>query len=299
MTGNEITNWLLEYENPGVRVRTLTGLCGLAEDDPQVMEARQRVIQTLDTARELSWMDQQGQTLVYHLTALAEAGLTRHDVPIEPVVHRLLSLPFDANCADLMTLRALVMLGYRNDERVIRRLGQMAGARLPDGGWLCLHRLHKMDRVPKSCIKVNMHGLLLAAELKKRSIEVPGSGQLVNYFLRRRLFYRMDQPTQLVLNQPGRRMTDVFFPQEYFHVGLPVLLEALAVLGAGNAEELEEAWKLLDEKKDQEGKIPLEGTLPGKKSYLPKERVGKPSKWGTLYAYLAWKNKGQGIGERG
>jgi hypothetical protein len=151
--------------------------------------------------------------------------------------------------------------------------------------------VNKMDRVPKSCIKVSMHGLLLAAELKKHGIDITGTNNLIHYFMKRRLFYRMDQPDQLVLNQPGRRMTEVFFPQEYFHVGLPVLLEALTALGAGQAVEFEDAWKLLESKKNQQGCIPLEGTLPGNKAYLPRERIGKSSKWGTLYAYLAWKNR--------
>jgi hypothetical protein len=236
-------------------------------------------------------MAQQGQILVYQLTALAEAGLSGEDIPIEPVINQLLSQPFDANCSDLMALRAMVMLGFGNDGRLVERLKLVRDTRLPDGGWLCLHRLKKMDRVPKSCIKANMHGLLLAAELKKRGTDLPGTDQLVHYFLKRRLFYRMDQPDRLVLNLPGRRMTDMFFPNEYFHVGLPQLLEALATLGAGQAVELGQAWSLLDEKVDQQGKIPLDGTLPGNKAYLPKERVGKPSKWGTLYAYLAWKHK--------
>jgi hypothetical protein len=289
--GEDNINWLLENDNPGVRVRTLVGLCSYPEDHPFVKEARQRVVQQQKLAHDLSWMALKGQILVYHLTALAEMGLSCEDVPIEPVVDLLLSQPFDANCADLMTLRAMVMLGYTNDNRMIERLKKMEDALLPDGGWLCLHRVQKMERIPKSCIKVNMHGLLLAGELKKRGVEIPSTEQLVHYFLKRRLFYRMDQPTKLVLNQPGRRMTDVFFPNEYFHVGLPVLLDALAALGAGKAVELNEAWSLLEEKKDPQGKMPLEGTLPGNKAYLPKERVGKPSKWATLYAYLAWKNR--------
>lgn len=291
MIPNEIRDWLLEENNPAVRLRTLTGLCGYPDNDPEVREARQRVKETLSAAVDLSWMDLDGQTLVYHLTALAEAGLVRDDLPVEPVISRLLSQPFDANCADLMALRAMVMLGYGNDERLTKRLGLMNAARLPDGGWLCLHRREKMDRVPKSCIKVTMHGLLLAAELKRCGIDNPFNKQLVHYFLMRRLFYRMDKPDQLVLSQPGRRMIDVFFPQEYFHVGLPVLVEALSVLGVGDAVELGEAWSLLEEKKDKEGKIPLEGTLPGIRAYLPKERIGRPSKWGTFYAYSAWKNR--------
>jgi len=286
-----ILDWLLEADNPGVRVRALTGLRGLSVDHPVVCEARHKVIQSFDTARDLAWMALNGQILVYNLTALAEMGLSRDDVPTEPVVERLLSQQFDANCADLMALRAMVMLGFGRDDRVVERLEQMEEARLPDGGWLCLHRVQKMDRVPKSCIKVAMHGLLLAAELRQQGIEIAGTDGLITYFLKRRLFYRMDRPDQLVLNQPGRRMTDIFFPNEYFHVGLPVLLEALAVLGAGEAVELDEAWSLLEAKMDHKGKIHLEGTLPGNKAYLPKEGVGKPSKWGTLYAYLAWKSR--------
>ncbi len=286
-----VMDWLLEFDNPGVRVRTLIGLCGFSGNQKTVQETRHSVKQTLNITQDLSWMASKGQVLVYNLTALAESGLSAEDVRLEPVITRLLSQPFDVNCSDLMALRAMVMLGYSREPRVVERLKKMEEARLPDGGWLCLHRLTKMNRVPKSCIKVNMHGLLLAGELQKQGISIGGTEQLIHYFLKRRLFYRMDNPTQLVLSLPGGRMTDIFFPSEYFHVGLPVLLDALASLGAGKAQELQEAWSLLEGKKDTQGKILLGGTLPAGKSYLPREKVGKPSKWGTLYAYLAWKNQ--------
>jgi hypothetical protein len=161
---------------------------------------------------------------------------------------------------------------------------------LPDGGWLCLHRLNKMDRTPKSCIKAAMHGLLLAGELHKQG-RPPGWGAaLIDYFLKRRVFHRTSDPARLVLDcRPGQRMTDVHFPIEVMRVGLPVLLEAFAALGVGRAPELREAWSLLDEKSDEQGRLVLEGTL--NKPYLPKERRGKPSKWATLYACLARENR--------
>ncbi|MGE5530204.1 MAG: hypothetical protein ACM3X6_13840 [Patescibacteria group bacterium] len=93
------------------------------------------------------------------------------------------------------------------------------------------------------------------------------------------------------------RMTDVFYPVEVMRVGLPLLLEALAALGAGWATALCEAWSLLDGKRDKEGRIILEGTPA--KSYLPKERVGKPSKWATLYAYMVWRNRADAAGTPG
>lgn len=54
-----------------------------------------------------------------------------------------------------------------------------------------------------------------------------------------------------------------------------------------NDERMEEAWDLLKNKRNSDGQVVLGGTL--NKSYLPKERVGKPSKWATFYTLLAEK----------
>jgi hypothetical protein len=270
-----------------VRLRALIRLCDFPEDHKDVKAARRVVASRLQAASDLSWVPLKGQKVIYNLTALAESGLSYEDVDVKPCVDNLLSAPyFDANCGELMALRAMVMLGYGEDARLKKRLSQLAEAQLPDGGWLCLHRVRKMRKIPKSCIRAAMHGLLLAGELKKRGLYFSGSEQLIQYFLKRRLFFRTDSPTQVVV----KHMNEVFFPIEYFYVGLPLLLDALAALGAGEATELREAWSLLEKKRNRDGRILLEGTLPVNKSYLPKERVGKPSKWGTLYACLAYKS---------
>lgn len=183
-----IVEWLLEDDNSGVRVRTLMGLRGYPDDHEEVRAARQLVAQTLCAARDLSWMGLKGLTLIYNLTALAESGLTRECVPADPVVDRLLALPFGAACGDIMLLRALVMLGYGGDARVRERLARLAEAQLGDGGWLCLHRLAKTKHTPTSCVKAAMHGLLLAAELKKTGLPLEGSDELVAYFLKATAF---------------------------------------------------------------------------------------------------------------
>jgi hypothetical protein len=54
---------------------------------------------------------------------------------------------------------------------------------------------------------------------------------------------------------------------------------------------LKEAWEIIETKKDKDGKYVLNGTLT--KSYLPKEKIGKPSKWVTFYLLLARKYKEQ------
>ncbi|GAG73091.1 unnamed protein product, partial [marine sediment metagenome] len=197
---NYILNWLLEDNNPGVRVRTLTELCGFSENHKKVKTSRQLVVDSLEAAKDLSWMALKGQILVYNLTALAESGLTRKDIKIDSVVDKIISMPFDIGCGDLMALRAMVMLGYGNNPEVKKRLTQMKNDQLPDGGWLCLHRVRKMKKIPKSCIKAAMHGLLCISELKKRGIIYDGTEELTTYFLKRRLFYRRDNPKDPMLS---------------------------------------------------------------------------------------------------
>jgi hypothetical protein len=70
-------------------------------------------------------------------------------------------------------------------------------------------------------------------------------------------------------------------------IGLQNILEALCALGYGDDERLGEAWDLLNNKRNKDGQVILGGTLS--KSYLPKERVGKASKWATFYTLLAEK----------
>ena len=71
--------------------------------------------------------------------------------------------------------------------------------------------------------------------------------------------------------------------------GLQNIVESFCALGYGNDPRLSKAWNILNSKKTLDGKYILNGTLT--KSYLPKERVGKPSKWVTFYAMLANKEK--------
>jgi hypothetical protein len=287
----ETLSWLLDASNPGVRVRTLIGLCGVPLDSPEVLEAKKAALAWLPIAQDPTAMNAKGLKLLYFPVALAECGLTRADIDISPVVDQLLSADFDAACGDMIALRALVMLGYQDDPRVLDRLEAMNDCQLPDGGWFCTHRVEKMKRIPKSCYKDVMHALLLAAELHRADIHPRWVEGLVEYFLKRRVFYKTAEPDQLVIEcRPGWRVIDVFFPLEVMRAGLQNLLEALAVLGVGSTPELAEAWQILESKKDSQGKIILEGTLS--KSYLPKESVGRPSKWATLYAWQAWKEIG-------
>lgn len=59
----------------------------------------------------------------------------------------------------------------------------------------------------------------------------------------------------------------------------------MSVLGAGVHPALERAWEYRESKKNEHGRLVLEGTLTKQPGRFGK--VGEEHKWVTLYAYLA------------
>lgn len=283
---DNVMNWLLEDNNPGVKYRTLTEILGeAAEKEP--------VIAWLYDFLPTDWAQKKGLWSVYYLNTIAECGLTLEDIPQykEKAIHFGTKYQFEHSCGDYMRLRALVRLGLADEPGISDIISNLAERQLPDGGFLCLHRLDKLKHTPKSCVKSNMLALMFCAECKKKGIKVEIENPLLDYFWNHNLFYQTDNPESLILNtREGWRTIDTFHPFEVMRVGLQNIIEAFCVLGYGNDSRIQEAWDLLNNKKDPDGKHLLDGTLT--KSYLPKERVGKPSKWVTFYALLAEKERG-------
>ena len=282
---NDVIDWLLEDNNPVLKYRTQTELLGQSAD---ISEAKSWIIGKLPE----NWHEKNGLWYTYYITALAECGLSYNDINQEYLKKALdgSTWIFDSGCGDFMILRALVKLGYYDNEIVKNTIQKSGDCILPDGGFLCLHRLNKLKYTPKSCYKANLHALLLAAECKKQNSECPYTDKLIKYFINHNVFYRTDNKDTLVLNaRPGWRTIDTFYPFEVMRVGLQNAVEAICALGLGDEPWLSEAWDILNGYKDNFGKVVLKGTLT--KSYLPKERVGKPSKWVTFYTLLAEKEK--------
>jgi hypothetical protein len=274
-------NWLLEDSNPAVKYRTHTEILGQPADKAEAAAWLNKFLPD-------NWRERTGLWSVYYLNAFAECGLTFEDVQIslEKAVQ-----PFEYNCDNFMRLRALVRLGLGEEPIVKAIVSSLPERQLPDGGFLCLHRLDKLKYTPKSCVKANIQALMFCAECRKKDIHTDITAPLLDYFWNHHLFYRTDSPNTLILNaREGWRAIDTFHPFEVMRVGLHNIVEAFCALGYGNDERLREAWELLRAKRADDGKYLLDQTLT--KSYLPKERVGKPSKWVTFYALLAEKERG-------
>jgi hypothetical protein len=281
MNNSTVIQWLLEDDNPAVKYRTLTELLGERAD-------KSPVIKWVNSFLPADWNERTGLWSVYYLNALAECGLTFDDIPIEKekVIHFGDTDKFEHGCGDYMRLRSLVRLGLANEAGVSKIIRNLHEKQLPDGGFLCLHRLDKLNHIPKSCYKANLHALMFCAECQKKGFKAGIEDGLLEYFWSHNLFYRTNNPDTLILNiREGWRVIDTFYPFEVMRVGLQNIVESFCALGYGNDSLLNEAWNILNGNKTADGKYILDGTLT--KSYLPKERVGKPRKWVTFYSLKA------------
>lgn len=285
MNDNPVVKWLLGYDHPAVKYRTQTEILGQSADKTETLA-------WLNAFLPQDWKERKGLWSGYYLNSFAECGLsfvdTGHDK--KTAIGFEEDAPFSQGCGDYMRLRALIRLGLGDEPAIKTIIKKLSERQLPDGGFLCLHRLDKLKYTPKSCVKVNMLALLFCAECKKKGIHTEIIEPLLDYFWNHKLFYRTDNPDTLILNaRDGWRTIDAFYPFEVMRVGLQNIVEAFCALGYGNDTRLNEAWELLKSKETIDGKYLLDGTLS--KSYLPKERVGKPSKWVTFYALLAAKER--------
>jgi len=299
----QVLNWLLEDKNPAVKYRTLTEICGKSPEECQdiydLIWEQKSIVNMMNKQDENGMWESEkryyGNFLsLKYLTAFAEHGIqkdARLDRFADDTVNGMILCEKDGGlpgCACPLGLRSLVMMGYHDRKDVAGLIKKFAEAQLSDGGFMCKRLLdRKPDR--KSCYKAAIAGMLLYAECKRKN-NLPGnSDNLVNYFLKRDVFYSSDKSKAFYdkNGKVGWRFVDNFFPAEPMRMGIPLIMSALSVLGAGNDPALTEAWKIFKEKEDENGRLKLEGTLT--KQPCSFGTVGKENKWITFYALLAEK----------
>jgi len=295
-----VIDWLLEDENPSVQYRALTELLDRPPGDPQVQQARERIPVSRPVRRIFSKMHPDGYWLYrgkgagvdyamsssthFVLAFLTELGMDRQDDCVSMAVERYLALdPPDfcthQSCLYAYNLRTFVMLGYGDDARVQRRAEVLVADDRWDGGYLC--ERSSFSTQTKSCIRGSIKALAAFAALP----ELWGSERcqkLVSYFLRRRVYYRMTEPDQIIRDE----LVGAIFP---FVIQGSLLepLHALSVMGYGRHEALNDAWERLAAKRDESGRYILDWYPP---SYFTPGRKDTANKWVTLYAYLAVKH---------
>lgn len=281
----DIINWLLEDENPEVKLRTLRELFGYGKEHPEVLRTRENLIRSPIYNHAMVLLQGEKKWGKYDaLISFAEWGLTREDIDIDEQVFLLIGdTDFKMLCGEGLLLRNLVKLGYYKEKIVQEEIAAMFSRIKVDGGFGCISKNKKINdpaKEHKSCVKITLGYLLLLAELKLQGISIPCESQLVQYFTKRNIFYRMDDKKTIMVPV----MAETFYPIDAIQIGVQNLVYALVILGQANSEAVTEGWYYMNRQRDEDGRYRLSKskTIP---AFEP-GRKNKVNKWITLYARL-------------
>jgi hypothetical protein len=306
-----VSDWLLEKNDPSIRYRYLTEYLGEKESNPDVREAKKEIKESKPVVRIFKKMHPDGYWLHrgkgagieyassasthYVLSYLAELGMRKDDKRIEKAVERYLSLvspdtpdpapwqiPPDyrnhQSCLYAMNLRTFQILGYGNDKKIAVRKSILLEDNRFDGGYLCDRP--SFTETTKSCIRGSIKALMAYSQYPDLWNH-QRCKDLVAYFLKRRVAYKMANPTELIRGE----MFSLMFP--FIHNGnLIEPLYALSKMGYGKRPELTDCWEQLERKMLHDGRMPIDRAPV---TIFKSGEKGKPNKWITFYAYMALK----------
>ena len=284
-----ILDWLLEEQNPEVRLRTLKEYIKLPDEDEKVIECTRLLLQSKTYERALKKLRKDKPWDKFDaVMAFAEWGLTRQDIgkDIDDEVFALIrSTGFKMLCGEPYLLRNLVKLGYYTEDIVKDEIACVLSGIKEDGGFGCISTNKKTNdpRKPhKSCARLTVEYLLLVAELHLQGYSMDCESKLVEYFTKRNIFYRTDDMKTPMVDV----MLSTFYPSDPIKVGAQNILYALRVLGCRpDSEAMQAGYKVLDQHRTEIGRYILTGSksVPAFKA----GNVGEENKWVTLYAWMA------------
>ena len=286
---HSILTWLLEEENPEVRLRTLMEYEKLSKHDAQVIDCKKMLLQSKVYERGLKKLRVDKPWAKYDaILAFAEWGLTRADIGADidgEVVTLIESTGFKMLCGEPLLLRNLVKLGYGHEYIVKNEIDSVLRLIKKDGGFGCISTNKKINdpRNPhKSCARLTVEYLLLVAELHLQGYRPACENALVHYFTRRNIFYRTDDMKTPMVDV----MLGTFYPPDPIKIGVHQIVYALNVLGcAPESEAMQAGYKALNQHRLANGRYVLTASksVPAFKA----GNVGEENKWVTLYACMA------------
>lgn len=173
-------------------------------------------------------------------------------------------------------------------------IDRLLGEQLADGGWNC----EAENGSTRSSFNTTICVLeaLLEHELRVGSgsevTEARLRGQ--EYLLERRLFRRLSTGEVIERDRKGETSWIRFAFPTWWHYDVLRGLEYLRRAGVTPDERVAEAIKLVESKRDSDGRWPLEVQYPGEMPVEMDEGEGKPSRWNTLRALrvLNWYSAG-------
>lgn len=285
----QIRDWLMEENTPEIRLRVLKEGLGYNDDNSEVIATKERLKSSKIYASVIKKLHSEKKWTIYDgILALAEWGITRGDMDQE--LDDVVSLFIEQNgfqilCGEPLLLRNLVKLGYDEEINIKDEIYRQFGKIKMDGGFGCISTNKKINdpkKEHKSCVRLTAGYLMLAAEMELHGMEIPNKDRLINYFMKRNIFYRSDHKEQPMVDV----MLETFFPADPIKIGVQYTTYALKLLGcASDCEAMREGYRVLNQFRQADGRYVLHNCKS-----MPAFNAGKknePNKWITFYAYMA------------
>lgn len=333
---DQVSLWLLERDNPPVRFLTLKNLMNRPSDDQDLKDARSRLMEYRITQGILSNFDSyfsassfseaysKYKGIYWQLIFLGQFLADGRHPKIARIVDWMLAdknwvFTTGGHCLTANILRALTVLGYGSNQRVIDEREALAERIVREDGISCvavdyspLRRCYMAQ--PKlilcfSQISVSersenvskalelLAGSLLENEIfvylpsrkkewsaileKKPKREDLDKGETIRAWIQkqREIFLKGNENEP---NSPKPGWTKFGFPLNY-NSDILEALYALSLLNVPVSDKLEKALQVVLQKRTEDGKWLLENSLNGK-MWVDVEEKGKPSKWITYHA---------------
>ncbi|MDY6878326.1 MAG: nitrogen fixation protein NifH [Chloroflexota bacterium] len=317
--------WLLEPDeaNPGVRYFALRDVLDRSADDPEVVAARAEVMRTGPVTAILDAQYPEGYWVkpgpgyspkyrgtLWQVIFLAQLGADGRDERVRRAVEHVFAhaqAPNDGfscngrpsttiHCLWGNVVRALLDLGYGDDERLRRAIEMLARSITGEGyewyrkggvqapgfvcsanyglpcGWGAVRALWALNRVPPAGRTPAVEAAVVAS---------------TNFLLGHDVA-RADYPYKERINSSWFKFG---YPLGYV-TDVLLNLETLVKAGCGGDPRLEDAVELVLSKQDDRGCWKMEYSYNGK-MWANVEKKGNPSKWVTLRALRVLKRMGE------
>jgi hypothetical protein len=169
-------------------------------------------------------------------------------------------------------------------------IDRLLGEQLADGGWNC--------EAENGSVRSSFNTTICVLEALLEHERAGGGSPAVTaarlrgqeYLLERRLFRRRSTGEVIARDRKGDAAWTRFAFPTWWHYDVLRGLEYLRRAGATPDERAAEAIALVESKRDDDGRWPLETQYPGTMPVEVDEGEGRPSRWNTLRALrvLAW-----------
>jgi len=268
-------------------------------------------------------------TCVWQLMVLADLGVSGEDPRIRNSIDHFLDLhnvdaggfslrakgaeKFEPHiCMTGNMARAMAKFGYYDHERLMKAVDWLLAQQLPDGGWNCYT---SEGAGSHGSFRSTVEPLWALSEIlpRKPREALRESAKKASEFLLTHRIFKSDRDGSVILLEFTQSHYPIHYKYDFLHA-----LRVLTSLGITEDSRLDDAVKLLLEKRLPDGKWALDGVYRGWRTKRPLhgvgafrpeenevithgwgsdttfqlEEAGKPSKWITLQALLVLKRLG-------